>query len=99
MSRVSTVDATGALVLKDAIGKLHRRGITVMASGVRPGRLRTLDSLGVLDSLRSDGRVYDGTPDAIRAARTHLHRAGVPPLPLPRRAVTSERAAPDRTAG
>ncbi|MFE2432603.1 SulP family inorganic anion transporter [Streptomyces sp. NPDC059373] len=84
MSRVSTLDATGALVLKDAIDKLKRRGITVMASGIRPGQLRTLDSLGVLDTLRADGRVYATTPDAIRAARTHLHCAGVLPiLPLP----------------
>jgi SulP family sulfate permease len=81
MSRVSTLDATGALVLKDAIGKLTRRGITVMASGIRPGQLRTLDSLGVLDRLRTEGRVYDSTPDAIRAARTHLHVAGVLPDP------------------
>jgi SulP family sulfate permease len=81
MSRVSTLDATGALVLKDAIGKLTRRGITVMASGIRPGQLRTLDSLGVLDRLRAEGRVYDSTPDAIRAARTHLHAAGVLPQP------------------
>ncbi|WP_405736621.1 SulP family inorganic anion transporter [Streptomyces sp. NBC_01537] len=81
MSRVSTLDATGALVLKDAIGKLTRRGIIVMASGIRPGQLRTLDSLGVLDRLRAEGRVYDSTPDAIRAARAHLHVAGVLPDP------------------
>ncbi|MDX6315002.1 MAG: sulfate permease, SulP family [Streptomyces sp.] len=81
MSRVSTLDATGALVLKDAIDKLKRRGITVMASGIRPGQLRTLDSLGVLNTLRSDGRVYATTPDAIRAARTDLHCAGVLTVP------------------
>ena len=82
MSRVTTIDATGALVLKDAIDKLTRRGITVMASGIKPGQLRTLDSLGVLDTLRADGRVHDTTPDAIRAARTHLHCSGVLPIPL-----------------
>jgi SulP family sulfate permease len=52
-----------------------------MASGIRPGQLRTLDSLGVLNTLRSDGRVYATTPDAIRAARTDLHCAGVLPVP------------------
>ncbi|HEY8978505.1 MAG TPA: SulP family inorganic anion transporter, partial [Streptomyces sp.] len=36
MSRISTVDATGALILKDAVEKLRRRGITVLASGIRP---------------------------------------------------------------
>ncbi|WP_405763907.1 SulP family inorganic anion transporter [Actinacidiphila glaucinigra] len=84
MSRVSTIDATGALVLKDAVDKLTRRGIVVMASGVRPGQLRTLDSLGVLDMLRAEGRVHATTPDAIRAARIHLHHTGVLPVgPLP----------------
>ncbi|WP_228985357.1 STAS domain-containing protein, partial [Streptomyces sp. DH12] len=44
MSHVSVVDATGALVLKDAVTKLRRRGIVVMVSGVRPGHRRALDS-------------------------------------------------------
>ncbi|WP_407647083.1 SulP family inorganic anion transporter [Actinacidiphila soli] len=93
MSRVSTLDATGALVLKDAIDKLKRRGITVMASGIRPGQLRTLDSLGVLDTLRVGGRMYATTPDAIRAARTHLHCAGVLPVPAQLRSDVPEEAA------
>ncbi|WP_406442780.1 SulP family inorganic anion transporter [Streptomyces sp. NBC_00631] len=82
MSRVSTMDATGALVLKDAVQKLRRRGITVLASGIRPGQRRVLDSLGVLDLLRDEGREYTTTPEAIAAARAHLETAGVlPALP------------------
>ncbi|MEU2779540.1 SulP family inorganic anion transporter [Streptomyces sp. NPDC007162] len=77
MSRVSTMDATGALVLKDAVQKLRRRGITVLASGIRPGQRRVLDSLGVLDLLRDEGREYTTTPEAIAAARAHLETAGV----------------------
>ncbi|CAL9637866.1 SulP family inorganic anion transporter [Streptomyces sp. enrichment culture] len=82
MSRVTTIDATGALVLKDVVEKLNRRGITVMASGIRSGQRRVLDSVGALDLLRLEGREYATTPEAIQAARRYLERAGVlPPLP------------------
>lgn len=83
MSRVSTIDATGALVLKDAVEKLHRRGIVVLASGIRPGQLRVLDSVGALELLRPDGRDYATTPEAIQAARGHLEGV-VPALPAQR---------------
>jgi SulP family sulfate permease len=82
MSRVTTIDATGALVLKDVVEKLHRRGIAVMTSGIRPGQRQVLDSLGALELLRVEGREYATTPEAIQGARTHLECAGVmPPLP------------------
>ncbi|MEU0437479.1 SulP family inorganic anion transporter [Streptomyces sp. NPDC006290] len=82
MSRVTTIDATGALVLKDAVAKLHRRGIVVMTSGIRPGQRQVLDSVGALELLLREGREYATTPEAIRAARTYLECAGVmPPLP------------------
>ncbi|GAA2488653.1 MULTISPECIES: SulP family inorganic anion transporter [Actinomycetes] len=85
MSRVSTIDATGALVLKDAVEKLRRRGIVVLASGIRPGQLRVLDSVGALELLRPDGRDYATTPEAIQAARGHLEGV-VPALPAQRTA-------------
>ncbi|MET8538266.1 SulP family inorganic anion transporter [Streptomyces sp. NPDC005065] len=77
MSRVTTMDATGALVLKDAVQKLNRRGIAVMTSGVRPGQRRALESVGALDLLRLEGREYATTPEAIAGARAHLHLAGL----------------------
>ncbi|MBT3167138.1 SulP family inorganic anion transporter [Streptomyces sp. Vc74B-19] len=77
MSHVSVVDATGALVLKDAVTELRRRGIVVMVSGVCPGHRRALDAVGVLDLLRHEGREYATTPQAIDAARAHLQRDGV----------------------
>ncbi|MFD8551782.1 MULTISPECIES: SulP family inorganic anion transporter [Streptomyces] len=79
LSRVTTMDATGALVLKDAVEKLHRRGIAVMVSGIRPGQRRVLDSVGALDPVRSEGREYATTPEAIAGARSHLRRAGLLP--------------------
>ncbi|MDV9190877.1 SulP family inorganic anion transporter [Streptomyces sp. SR27] len=77
MSRVTTVDATGALVLKDAVEKLNRRGIVVMTSGVRPEQRQALDSVGALDLLRIDGREYATTPEAIAGARAHLRATGI----------------------
>ncbi|MBC2906945.1 SulP family inorganic anion transporter [Streptomyces cupreus] len=93
MSRVSTMDATGALVLKDAVEKLKRRGILVLASGIRPGQRQVLDSVGALDPLRHDGREYATTPEAIRGAREHLECAGIlPALPIQQTATSSEEA-------
>ncbi|MER5451497.1 SulP family inorganic anion transporter [Streptomyces sp. NPDC002766] len=83
MSRVSTMDATGALVLKDAVQKLRRRGIVVLASGIRADQMQVLDSVGALELLRRDGHEYATTPEAIRAARDHLEAAGVLPPPRP----------------
>lgn len=80
MSRVSTIDATGALVLRDVIDRLQQRGITVLISGIRAGHERALDALGVIDRLREHGRVFVSTPEAITHARGHLHRSGLLPL-------------------
>lgn len=80
MSRVSTMDATGALLLKDAIQKLNRRGIAVMTSGIRSDQRRVLESVGALELLRREGREYATTPEAIAGARAHLHLAGVLPV-------------------
>ncbi|MFF5365375.1 SulP family inorganic anion transporter [Streptomyces scabiei] len=82
MSRVSTIDATGALVLKDAVEKLNRRGILVLASGIRTGQRQVLHSVGALELLGREGGEYATTPEAIQAARTRLEHAGVmPPRP------------------
>jgi len=82
MARVSTIDATGAQVLGDAVDRLQARGITVMMSGLRPGQLRPLESLGTLPRLREAGCVFETTPEAIQAALTMLHHAGVIPSSL-----------------
>jgi SulP family sulfate permease len=72
MSRVSTVDATGAHVLGDAITRLQRRGITVLLSGIAPGHDQVLSTLGVAGQLRRDGLIFPDTPTAIRHARAQL---------------------------
>ncbi|WNZ13555.1 SulP family inorganic anion transporter [Streptomyces sp. 11x1] len=91
MSRVTTIDATGALVLKDVVEKLNRRGVVVMTSGIRAGQRQVLDSVGALELLRLEGREFATTPDAIQGARTHLECAGVmPPLPAQKSRPVSE---------
>ncbi|MDT7844943.1 SulP family inorganic anion transporter [Streptomyces justiciae] len=94
MSRVSTMDATGALLLKDAVERLHRRGILVLASGIRAGQRQVLDSTGALALLRHEGREYATTPEAIRAARDHLETAGL----LPARAESPSRTSSEEAA-
>lgn len=69
MSRVSTIDATGAQVLGDAVARLRGRGITVLISGITPGHDQVLSTLGVADELRREGLVFADTPAAIRYAR------------------------------
>ncbi|RVU28013.1 SulP family inorganic anion transporter [Streptomyces antnestii] len=88
MSRVTTMDATGALALKGVVEKLKRRGITVMTSGVRPGQRQVLESVGALELLRLDGREYATAPEALQGARDHLRCAGIlTALPVQRTAV------------
>ncbi|MGW4011353.1 SulP family inorganic anion transporter [Streptomyces sp. NPDC004763] len=96
MSRVSTMDATGALILKDVVEKLDRRGIVVMTSGIRPGHRQVLDSVGAWDLLRCEDRAYATTPEAVQGARDHLEGAGILPVASPARKVVgavSEEAA------
>ncbi|WP_204291034.1 SulP family inorganic anion transporter [Micromonospora gifhornensis] len=70
MARVTTIDATGAQVLGDAIRRLQGRGITVLLSGIDPGHDQVLDTLGVADQLRRDNLIFSDTPAAIAYART-----------------------------
>jgi SulP family sulfate permease len=79
MSRVTTIDASGALVLKDIIETVERRGITVYLSGIRDGHHRPLEALDVITRLAANERVFATTPEAIAAARHHLHDSGALP--------------------
>jgi SulP family sulfate permease len=72
MSRITTIDATGAHVLGDAISKLEHRGIIVMLSGIAPGHDNVLNTLDVVARLRHDGLIFPGTLPAIAQARSLL---------------------------
>ena len=73
MSRISTIDATGATALGDAIAHLERRGIVVLLSGIVAGHDEVLATLGVAEHLRRAGRVFSDTPHAIAHARELVH--------------------------
>jgi SulP family sulfate permease len=73
MSRVSTIDATGARIVADAIEHLERRGTTVLLSGIARGHDGVLQALRALDP----ARVFADTPAAIEEAR-RIVRAGRP---------------------
>ncbi len=73
LSRVSTIDSTGATVLRNVIDRLEHRGITVYLCGLRPEHTGPLAAIGLLDRLHGQGQVFDSAPAAIRAARDHLH--------------------------
>jgi len=85
MSHVTTLDATGAHVLADTIGRLERRGITVLLSGVRPQHTQVLRELGVHQRLAHERHIFTSTPDAIAHARLHAERVthGPPNEPTP----------------
>ena len=74
MSHVTTIDATGAHVLADVIGRLERRGVTVLLSGVQPQHRKVLQRLGVHDRLAHERHLFARTPDAIAHARLHAAR-------------------------
>lgn len=78
MSRIATLDATGASVLADTINRLEGRGVSVLLSGIRPEHMAILDRLGVFRELGNDRHVFAHTPDAIAHARTHARRLGGP---------------------
>lgn len=80
MSRVTTIDATGASVLADTIRRLEGRGITVLLSGVQPLHERVLRELGVRDRLAHERHLFATTPEAIAHARVHASRAEHPPV-------------------
>lgn len=80
MSRVTTLDATGASVLADTIKRLEGRGITVLLSGVRPEHVQPLLLLGAYDRLSHERHAFATTPEAIAHARLHAARtAHAPP--------------------
>jgi SulP family sulfate permease len=74
MSRVVSLDATGASVLADTIARLEARHITVLLSGVRSEHQQVLTRLGVYDELAHERHVFASTPAAIEHARAHAQR-------------------------
>lgn len=81
MSRMTTIDATGAHVLADTVSRLESRGVTVLLSGVQPAHEQVLRELGVYDRLAHERHLFDATPAAITHARLHASRIAHTPAP------------------
>ncbi len=72
LSRVTSLDATGALMLDDVVARLNAKGVIVLLSGISAKHDQMLSHLGVAAELRAAGRIFADTPEAIRYARTQL---------------------------
>lgn len=73
MSRVTALDATGGLMLDDVITRLEAKGIVVLVSGITELHRGVLQRLGVAPHLRTLGRIFADTPEAIAHARALVH--------------------------
>ncbi|KQY31614.1 SulP family inorganic anion transporter [Nocardia sp. Root136] len=71
MSRITALDTTGALVLKDAIRKLEHRHITVLLSGLRADHLHHLSTIGALPAGGKD-TIFTDTGAAIAYSRQFI---------------------------
>jgi SulP family sulfate permease len=76
LSHLTSLDRTGAEVLADTIGRLERRGVTVIVSGLPARYAQALAATGVLAKLQHAQHLFDHTPDAIDHARAHVSRHG-----------------------
>ncbi|MDF3290555.1 SulP family inorganic anion transporter [Streptomyces silvisoli] len=78
MARVTAVDATGILALRDTVAALAKRGTLVLVCGISDQHLPPMDALGVLDELRTTGRLFttDAEADAFARAELDLPRVG-----------------------
>jgi SulP family sulfate permease len=81
LSRVTTLDATGASVLADTVSRLESRGVTVLLSGVRQEHAALLSRLGVPGRLAHERHLFGTTPEAIAHARSHVARDHASRLP------------------
>lgn len=74
LSRVHSLDATGASVLGDTIQRLQGRGITVLLSGIKDEHDTVFEVLGTYRHLSHARHVFATTPQAIEHAVMHLQR-------------------------
>jgi len=74
LSRVHSLDATGASVLGDTIKALEHRGVTVILSGIKDAHHNIFKVLGVYQHLAHENHIFATTPEAIEHAHQHVKR-------------------------
>lgn len=76
MGHLTTLDATGAVLLTETIRELQSRGVTVLMSALQDRHRGPLDATGILAELKAARHVFRATPIAIGHARRHVARDG-----------------------
>lgn len=84
MSGITTLDATGASMVKGIVEQLERRGITVLMSGVAARHVPVLRSVGVFDTLAHEKHLFPDAATAAEHARVHVQRLQHEPGDTPR---------------
>lgn len=74
LSRLDTVDATGANSLVEIVQRLEARGITVIIKGLREQHLELFTRIGVISALRHENHLVADLDAAIAHARSHIRR-------------------------
>ncbi|WP_271395777.1 SulP family inorganic anion transporter [Neomicrococcus lactis] len=74
LSRLDTVDATGANSLVEIVQRLEARGITVINKGLRERHLELFTRIGVISALRHENHLVADLDAAIVHARSHIRR-------------------------
>lgn len=74
LSRLDTVDATGANSLVEIVQRLEARGITVIIKGLREQHLELFTRIGVISALRHENHLVADLDAAIVHARNHIRR-------------------------
>lgn len=72
MTRVMTLDATGAAVLRDTVVALRHRGVVVLLSGIKDPHWQVLEVVGVADLIGGQEHVFWHTADAVSHAKAHV---------------------------
>lgn len=74
LSRINSVDATGAHTLSEIVQMLESRGITVLIKGLRIQHQQLFTRVGVVSALRHPKHLFSDLEPAIEHARSHIQR-------------------------
>lgn len=74
LSRLDTVDATGANSLVEIVQRLEARGITMIIKGLREQHLELFTRIGVISALRHKNHLVADLEASIVHARSHIRR-------------------------
>lgn len=74
LSKVDSIDATGARAITDLVVALQHRGVVVLLKGVRPEHVTLAERVGMMAALSNPRHRFDSLDDAVEHARDHVRR-------------------------